>query len=849
MSVSKLVSKETKGSQQISPDESDGITSDTLMDGVSNIAPLISHILESSIPEMEPTGSTLVLVKSLIWPLLARSFYKKTTTSRKNFKKMIRATECMLNAVQSFVNLEQDESLEQDYVKYWTDYYMYKAARSTDQPPNKSDERFGKPLFVGIFKLMILRAIARRDITLPYSLQKGSRRLWPALSKLRKQQALQKNEEILTRSRELVDQRVLDKIRDTTQSVLANLIEKKPHGGTKFFPSLSSCAQATFIQGGAQSLYRRLEKRDPTGLGALFDLNNDFESWREEEFTFAETTALARYTVLTPEGTPVCNDVEIIAIPEAGKFRVISKGDGYLYSALQPLQGRMLGAWKHHYASTMMDDDLTDKINKINDLVPEFTKVISGDYKDATNFLNRQSTVEVVKQLLHVDGGHLAGISFLPGRLIYPRGKDKKVYRRFEEGQLMGHPLSFPILCIINLAVYHCAVDLYCDTLHKSDNFRQRLSKAVIVNGDDILFKGDDQLVDLFFKVAREAGFRKSIGKNYISETFCQINSQTFTLKGGKWCRSGYLNLKFANDQSLKGGRSEALPTEFGRDVTKMVQLCPWSWSSIPGIFKRFDKKWNKRAFQPNWYLPVDVGGYGVNLTRPPSFRTTRNQRLVAGIFLAEPQLALYQRLQEGGPTIKLKHLRKIVPGAFANWRIVRGDYVVNQHETIDLEDDWLIRMSLYTRALSVPSQLNKEETLRRVKYYDSLSSILKLAKGRHLRIKVLSSDDIDNLWKIRYVATGVPQCPPLRTMRTKIFNPLSKKFVSPSVHAAVQELTFERLALTRTSLSAEMLDVPFPFNDLALRHHLGEIDIFQYKSHFIKKDTCSSNDVQLLDC
>jgi hypothetical protein len=59
----------------------------------------------------------------------------------------------------------------------------------------------------------------------------------------------------------------------------------------------------------------------------------------------------------------------------------------------------------------------------------------------------------------------------------------------------MGHPLSFAILCAINLSVYHHSIRLWVRDSKSHAQFleRKRLARImwrqVIVNGDDMLFK------------------------------------------------------------------------------------------------------------------------------------------------------------------------------------------------------------------------------------------------------------------------------------------------------------------------------------------------------------------------
>jgi len=159
-------------------------------------------------------------------------------------------------------------------------------------------------------------------------------------------------------------------------------------------------------------------------------------------------------------------------------------------------------------------------------------------------------------------------------------------------GQLMGNILSFPILCIINLACYLCIVEEFspqetnvpyeapgvfvwhrsqtkdalqpcswivdqsgCVTgsrpwpLSRLPRPGERLSDIrmvinpnltydqlkrlnLLVNGDDILFSSTQKFYEFWSsRIADYGGFHKSVGKNYFSSNFFTVNSQCFYYK------------------------------------------------------------------------------------------------------------------------------------------------------------------------------------------------------------------------------------------------------------------------------------------------------------------------------
>lgn len=86
-------------------------------------------------------------------------------------------------------------------------------------------------------------------------------------------------------------------------------------------------------------------------------------------------------------------------------------------------------------------------------------------------------------------------------------------------GQLMGHVLSFPILCLANYLVFKYTFDRL-----------GREAPRVLVNGDDILFCALPDEYKEWLKDVVSVGFFPSLGKNLYQSDVCQINSVLFRL-------------------------------------------------------------------------------------------------------------------------------------------------------------------------------------------------------------------------------------------------------------------------------------------------------------------------------
>jgi len=164
----------------------------------------------------------------------------------------------------------------------------------------------------------------------------------------------------------------------------------------------------------------------------------------------------------------------------------------------------------------------------------------SGDYSGATDNLSSELSELIVRFLFQewsFDDISWLIDSFCHARVDYTqkplRDCDSEWMQHFiafksteqgtvvqQNGQLMGHVLSFPILCLANYLIF------------KYTFYKARLpTPSVLINGDDILFKCPNrQVFNLWESLVRSVGFEPSMGKNLTSATLCQINSVLFRI-------------------------------------------------------------------------------------------------------------------------------------------------------------------------------------------------------------------------------------------------------------------------------------------------------------------------------
>jgi len=750
-----------------------------------SIETTVLKLLDTTCPEEEGfNASCRSIVESLLWVFVARRSSREVMFTEKEFGRFrasMRQTALRLKAYQS------PDCREQGYCKFWCDTYLAMVIGDDDRPSRESWMK--DSLFVGWCKRFVARALAKRDFSFFYSLQKGTKQMWEPLGKENVRKSILKSQDRLCSPRGSVN--IPDGIIEHIHKMSLRVFGKIPVNivGQKFMPSGSACLQASIINGGALGLFEPLN--EPTkllGFSALTAANVKLATWRQVTWQ----TCYDRCMAIVQEGGEELEKLfatKFVPLYEASKIRNISIADGYLATALQPLQGSLLSAWKAVPQSTMLLqlDDYEERITQIDSLVKE-DYWCSGDYEAATDLLYRAATLAAFRGV--PDGHPLTMLGFLSltsGSMRYPNletlkfenkdGEDVSTTLPIHEGQLMGHTLSFPLLCLINLSVLEYSLKLWVQTFTIKVERREAVRRArlifenSLINGDDILFKGPSELMSIFRSTAASVGFKTSQGKNYISMDTCMINSKLFHRNSGRMKQYGYLNLRLIKGKvssvnhgqaNPDNGKFMVDPTTVGTEIERMVKLCSWSLGAVPTALKRWDKinkqfKW----FTPNWYLPVSLGGYGVPLKLAPrTLEINRAQRLVAAYFVNDDGLSLYSRS-------KLTSITKIKTKATLQFRRLSGSYVPNSNEvmlTFKHDDEWMERLTQVERA-----SYNRDVVKHEVFGFQNYSFVCMLMVSRirkDYRLKPMSAQGLVDHWNDTFVSNLTPECPPLPPIR-----------------------------------------------------------------------------------
>jgi hypothetical protein len=357
------------------------------------------------------------------------------------------------------------------------------------------------------------------------------------------------------------------------------------------------------------------------------------------------------YRSLLQKVREVGTDPQVMVAPilEPLKCRLVSKGDTIPYYLAKPHQRAM---WSHLASKPQFQLigrplDLKNKseIRWLDELTRAgglaFDKWVSGDYSAATDGLSQDVNRQAFEASLRAIWQKRCAREIASGKrdeylrllrqvmysvcLNYPRSKEMTEEQaaqldpvQMTNGQLMGSPLSFPILCAINLVGYWLALEEYTGRSWKLDQL------PVLVNGDDILFKANDQFYEVWQRWVSRSGFTLSVGKNYIHPRVFSVNSQFYRVVGDS----------FEPVVAFDPGMVTGLVSKTGRTETRVL---PWTSRWNRACASSASPEWTMRRFMCAYssqiaatthnglismFLPTHLGGLG--LVQPEGWQAYR---------------------------------------------------------------------------------------------------------------------------------------------------------------------------------------------------------------------------------
>lgn len=348
--------------------------------------------------------------------------------------------------------------------------------------------------------------------------------------------------------------------------------------------------------------------------------------------------------IYTPEGYRFSKSMLAtpVAVTEPCKVRIVTKGPECVYYYLKGLQKFLWGTLKVHPCFELIGQPISEELlaKRFGDL-PLGTTFVSGDYKGATDNLrarlSRAACRAISSALALSELDTLLFEKALVGHTLCYKGVDSdgnKTVTRCSQtnGQLMGSPVSFPILCVVNAAIcrYAMETDATFNGDPSEDNWESyegsllSLTRArLLVNGDDCVFAiGEEFRFCLWEKIAARAGMESSVGKTYVSSDFIQMNSTTYVVSQlpevGTWFTEvPYINFGFCSPFDPKGGRERTyrdlpgLAREFlrGHPAERRDAMMGWFLRDHAQVLKTIPSGMS-------YWLPSHLGGLGLPITR-----------------------------------------------------------------------------------------------------------------------------------------------------------------------------------------------------------------------------------------
>jgi len=312
--------------------------------------------------------------------------------------------------------------------------------------------------------------------------------------------------------------------------------------------------------------------------------------------------------------TPLCAGVELVEDPL--KCRPITKNN-WNCNVLKPLQKEIHKQLRSNPAFRLIGEPLTEEIISCIDLFPG-SKYVSGDYKSATDCFHTDATEACLNRILGSMSGPLSRqheMMILAKRSLTRLTISSKHFESFVmcRGQLMGSLLSFPILNIVNFAMWRHATELSSGVRCDGNGLGGR-QDHVLVNGDDIGFAATRSAFELWKSITPQVGLSPSPGKNYYSSEFIMMNTLMFA-----WSELQHrlVTIRFVNLGLLKcPGKACIIENldALGQMHDDFVYGCG-NKSAGSGVFIFEHKRLLKLSWR-NLFGPRELGGLGAHPVR-----------------------------------------------------------------------------------------------------------------------------------------------------------------------------------------------------------------------------------------
>jgi len=214
-----------------------------------------------------------------------------------------------------------------------------------------------------------------------------------------------------------------------------------------------------------------------------------------------------------------------LAIPDSGKLRLVTLGSK-IQHLLAPLHRLIYGILTRK-GTTLRGPPLPSTFSSFPS---SSDPLCSGDYEASTDNLSSSHarhlllTLRSRSRFIPPQIWDLA-LASLQGTVTYQTSDGTSHCFEQTTGQLMGNYLSFPLLCISNIATLFLAFG-------SEEAWRMVNNRLVVVNGDDIVFKASRPKIALWRSRLPMSGFVINDIKTSVHSTLFTLNSKLFRCGG-----------------------------------------------------------------------------------------------------------------------------------------------------------------------------------------------------------------------------------------------------------------------------------------------------------------------------
>jgi hypothetical protein len=340
-----------------------------------------------------------------------------------------------------------------------------------------------------------------------------------------------------------------------------------------------------------------------------------------------------------------------VGLLEPFKVRVITRGDADVYHLSRRWQRIIHPKMARHPTFNLTRspirqwhlDHFSNRLGLGELKEPRF--IVSGDYEAATDNLHPDLSnhcLDLICQRIGVplEDQRVLRLALTGHRLLRTPQDVTGVEQKW--GQLMGSPISFPILCIINAAVTRLSMDMegwFGPWSGDGTPTRHISQYPLLINGDDVGFEATDRVYARWKELTADAGLIFSLGKNYTSPSCLILNSQLyqcvdqvdfFGQRSSRLWRLPHLEVGLLFGQVKGQSREESEQALFcssphldsARSLSQMAWnlISPWDPQKrdrLMATFLRFNNEALKKVPRGmSWFLPRQLGGLGLPATR-----------------------------------------------------------------------------------------------------------------------------------------------------------------------------------------------------------------------------------------